>query len=97
MKTTKEMIEVMKAFERGEKIEVKNNHSDKWYTTSGPSWDWEYCDYRIKPKQPVLRWKWVFNRFNNWVETNEFYTDREVIRQFKNPKKLEYTATEFPE
>ena len=49
MKTTKEMIEVMQAYERGEQIEYKD-HRRKWYDVEYPVWDWLRTDYRVKPK-----------------------------------------------
>ena len=53
MKTTKEMIEVMQAYLRGEQIEFcYNNENIKvWENTDGePMWNWADTDYRIKPK-----------------------------------------------
>ena len=49
MKTTKEMIEVMQAYDRGEQIEFMDC-SRKWKDTTNPIWDWARYDYRIKPK-----------------------------------------------
>ena len=48
MKTTKQMIEVMQAFERGEKIEAFYN--GVWEDIYIPEWSWGLRDYRIKPK-----------------------------------------------
>ena len=53
MKTTKEMIEVMQACERGEQIEFC--YTDEvikvWQDTNGkPLWNWGDTDYRVKPK-----------------------------------------------
>ena len=48
MKTTKEMIEVMQAFERGEKIQIFIK--GKWEYNCSPLWDWVHFDYRIKPE-----------------------------------------------
>ena len=51
MKTTKEMIEVMQAYERGEKIE--NYYHGEWLLCKEPIWNWGYADYRVKPKKYV--------------------------------------------
>ena len=53
MKTTKEKIEVMQAYEIGEKIEVRYlyDHKDYWIACGTPIWDWNNFDYRIKPKK----------------------------------------------
>ena len=51
MKTTKEMIEVMEAFLRGEQIQVKTtNKKCDWEDVKEPYWQWNFCDYRVKPK-----------------------------------------------
>lgn len=51
-KTTKEMIEVMQAFDRGETIEVicRNVANDGWDVATTPNWDWGHFDYRVAPK-----------------------------------------------
>lgn len=53
--STKEMIEVMKAYEQGLKIEYKYKDSnDTWERTIEPAWNWHSFDYRIKPYQREL-------------------------------------------
>ena len=54
MKTTKEMIEVMKAFEEGKKIEFAIRNSNSWSIADSPSWNWWCNDYRVKA-DPVYR------------------------------------------
>lgn len=49
MKTTKEMIEVMQAYLRGDEIEYRCGYKD-WLECRIPIWDWTQCDYRVKPK-----------------------------------------------
>lgn len=47
---TQEMIEVMQAYERGERIENRNhNETDEkdWRYTSEPQWDWRLKEYRV--------------------------------------------------
>lgn len=48
MKTTKEMIEVMQAYERGEQIQVLDINGI-WEDKEYPYWNWTQCDYRVKP------------------------------------------------
>ena len=50
MKTTKEMIEVMQAYLRGEKIEYRYGNTD-WLECRVPIWNWNSIEYRVKPKQ----------------------------------------------
>ena len=49
MKTTKEMIEVMQAYDRGEQIEIMNKFGE-WIYIDKPIWNWVIFDYRVKPK-----------------------------------------------
>ena len=49
MKTIEEKIAVMRAFAYGKKIEVSCKGSN-WVEKEDPHWNWEGCDYRIKPE-----------------------------------------------
>ena len=51
MKTTKEMIDVMQAYVRGEQIECFND--EQWKDVNNPIWDWLHNDYRVKQKKYV--------------------------------------------
>ena len=48
--TTKEMIEVMQAYDRGEQIERRDRCGNNWFLAPVPSWDWVQYEYRVKPK-----------------------------------------------
>lgn len=51
MKTTKEKIEIMQAYERGEQIQIYYSDTDEWEDVESTLlWDWVNFDYRIKPK-----------------------------------------------
>ena len=52
MKTTKEMIEVMQAYDRGEKIET--GYGGDWVDIDMPEWSWGLRDYRVKPKKKYI-------------------------------------------
>ena len=52
MKTTKEMIEVMQAYDRGEQIECFND--EQWKDVNNPIWDWLHNDYRVKTKKKYI-------------------------------------------
>lgn len=56
--TTKEMIEVMQAYERGEQIECRDCRdlgTESWYLVSNdPDWNMSDFEYRVKPK-PTYR------------------------------------------
>ena len=61
MKTTKEMTEIMLAFERGEQIEFMSKDLRSpadWTTmTQEPEWNWSDFDYRVKPKSKYRPYK----------------------------------------
>lgn len=49
------MIEVMQAFDRGEQIQVKTpNKKCEWEDVKEPYWQWNFCDYRVKPKKKYV-------------------------------------------
>ena len=52
MKTTKEMIEVMQAYDNGEKIEA--GYNGVWIDIDMPEWSWGLRDYRVKPKKKYI-------------------------------------------
>ena len=54
MKTTKEMIAIMHAYEDGEAIQRRVLNGGIWTNVSSanPVWDWGYFDYRIRPAEP---------------------------------------------
>lgn len=49
-KTTREMIKVMEAHDRGEVIEWREGVYEDWEQVNSPSWNWCRFDYRVKPK-----------------------------------------------
>lgn len=60
MKTVAEMIEVMKEFEKGAKIEGRLNSEDaEWLPRDNPGWDWINFDYRVV-KEPISFWVNVY-------------------------------------
>ena len=53
MKTTKEMIEVMQAYDRGEQVQLLNIDGN-WLDKDNPAWNWAKCDYRVKLKKKYI-------------------------------------------
>jgi hypothetical protein len=51
---TKEAIRVMQAFVDGKEVIVRHIKLAIWDTLISPTWNWDDCEYRIKPT-PVLR------------------------------------------
>lgn len=52
MTTLREKIEIMQAYEKGERLQVK--HKGEWSDISFPLWNWELNQYRVKPKKTTL-------------------------------------------
>lgn len=55
--TTKEMIEVLQAYEAGKDIEMKENEEESWREVKCPFWVWENFKLRIKPKEKQPKFK----------------------------------------
>lgn len=92
-KTTKEKIEIMQAYERGEKIELKRN-GGKWIDAFIPTWDWLNTDYRVKSKfhdgdilflEDTHSWIFIFKQnenkeyIYNYVAVSACTTDSSVF------------------
>lgn len=55
MKTTEEMISVMRAYADGKTIQFKPNMANEWLDWTvdvDPLWEWTEIDYRVKPEAP---------------------------------------------
>lgn len=50
--TPQEIIEVVSAFERGEKIERRYHGDTNWYVDTKPEWCFDRCDYRVVKPNP---------------------------------------------
>ena len=103
MKTTKEMIEVMQAYEDGTEIEYRRKNVyglGKWGYDEPPAWDWINYDYRIKSKEKVKLYKYAFQGGGDWTETSNYYNnDDEFISclDYHTFKRLDYTMIEVEE
>ena len=55
--TTKEKIEVMQAYTRGEEIEFRlaDCEDDRWAPTALPLWNWDNFEYRVKLEEPKFK------------------------------------------
>ena len=86
MKTTKEMIEVMQAFERGEQIQFQEKSDCSEYITLYslvPSWNWYLYNYRVKPKTKTVKLHWVVFEKNGKIYTSSplsLASHREFVR-----------------
>ncbi|ENY9535374.1 hypothetical protein ACM1X7_000831 [Campylobacter jejuni] len=78
MKTLREQIEIMEAFERGEKIQAhyKLKDLEYWEDTENPEWDWHFYDYRVKTEAKITQ--------------KEFNLIKERLKDWKNKRDLSY-------
>lgn len=105
MKTTREKIEVMQAYENGKTIEISSRGSDNRNMRccpSAPTWNWDDNDYSIKPeeKKKVKRWLWAMKSptTGNWLLSNDFFTESEAGRIIDGIKqKIESSMIEVDE
>ena len=75
MKTTKEMIEVMQAYERGEQIEAFYN--GVWEDIYIPEWSWGLRDYRVKPNKKYLPFNTPEEFLEAYRKHGEFIENKE--------------------
>jgi hypothetical protein len=85
------------AWAEGKQIQNFNENTGEWQDLIAPPYWIQNFQYRIKPKQPVVRWLWAYKTPSGWRSTSDFYTDSEVVDTNPDRVKLEYTRTEFPE
>ena len=76
MKTTKEMIEVMQAYEMGEQIQLLNIDGN-WEDKDNPAWNWAKCDYRVKPKTKYVPFETAEEFLAAYRKHGEFIENRE--------------------
>ena len=75
MKTTKEMIEVMQAYNRGEQIEAFYN--GVWVDIYIPEWSWGLRDYRVKPKKGYVSFDTPEEFLTAYRKHGEFIENKE--------------------
>ena len=86
MKTTKEIIEIIQAYEKGASIQEKEIVDDveyyaKWEDVENPLWNFENYDYRVKPKPKYV----PFETAEEFLEAQNEHG--QVIIQYVNKEK----------
>ena len=76
MKTTKEMIEVMQAYDRGEQIQLLDRLGN-WVDIDMPEWSWELRDYRVKPKKSYVPFDTAEEFLTAYRKHGEFIENKE--------------------
>ena len=78
MKTTKEMIEVMQAYEEGAQIQIKPSHTTEWSDTNITWWNWSDFDYRVKPKKSYVPFHTPEEFLTAYRKHGEFIENKET-------------------
>ena len=76
MKTTKQMIEVMQAYVRGEQIEAVYN--GVWVDIYIPEWSWGLRDYRVKPNKKYIPFDTAEEFLAAYRKHGEFIENKET-------------------
>ena len=76
MKTTKEMIEVMQAYDRGEQIQLLNRLGI-WVDINMSAWSWGLRDYRVKPKLKYVPFETAEEFLTAYRKHGEFIENKE--------------------
>lgn len=94
MKTTKQMIEVMKAFEDGKEIECSVKEQNRWTINTNPVWNWREFDYRIReePKKMKTVYEWMLCDRDLWFIANQLQTEQEAKENYSNYKEYKKTG-----
>lgn len=64
--TTKEMIEIMQACDKGKTIEFALLGENKWKIIARPTWNWDKFDYRVKPEKKYRPYKDTNEMIDDW-------------------------------
>ena len=76
MKTTKEKIEVMQAYDRGEQIQLLDRLGN-WVDIDMPEWSWGLRDYRVKPKKSYVPFDTAEEFLTAYRKHGEFIENKE--------------------
>ena len=80
--TTKEKIEIMQAYERGEQIQIYDSIHNEWKDIKIPSWDWMTSDYRIKSKFHDGDILFLDDTTHSWIFIYKENENKEYIYQY---------------
>jgi hypothetical protein len=80
MNTLDEMLAVLTAFKQGKQIQFRfrnPNYHDKWVSAACPCWNFESCEYRVRP-EPEPR-TFYFNEYSDGSRGQCFLSEREAL------------------
>ena len=98
MKPKHKHAEFIKAWADGIPVQWKNSNH-KWIDLCvvDPIWSVDY-EFRIKPKEKIVRWLWVYKSSSNmWRISTRYLTEDEADAFYRERKRLDFTEMEFDE
>jgi hypothetical protein len=101
--TPTEMIEVIKAYEEGNEIEMSDKNKNDWELVKVPLWNFAQLDYRVKPKEKIV-YQYMYQNLmnNNYYATLAFYESEKKAQNSidsicKIVQRLDYTKQAIKE
>jgi hypothetical protein len=94
--------ELIKAWADGAEIEEYKQVVKEWCLDKNPTWA-PWAEYRIKPKEKVVRWLWAWRNSvsNDWFQASRYMTEDEAKTYFNHSgfayRVLANTREEFDE
>ena len=79
--THDEMIAVIQAHKDGKTIQVRGKGRPKWHDRTRPSWDFDSCDYRVKPEPRVAYFAEYTNPYGGNVLTQGRFDTKEDLQK----------------
>jgi len=76
---TKEAIRVMQAFVDGKEVQFRDVGIETWYTLKSYRWNWQDCEYRIKPTATLRPWTADEVPLGAWMRFKKVIDDRSVL------------------
>ena len=101
--TPTEMIEVIKAYEEGNEIEMRDRNKNDWVLIKVPLWNFAEFDYRVKPKEKVIyQYMYIDTTTNKYYATSQFYESAfeaqlDKPKPFQIVQRLHYTKQSIKE
>lgn len=101
--TPAEMIEVIKAYENEQEIQMSIKDKNNWKTVITPLWNFAELDYRVKPKEKIV-YQYMYQNLmnNNYYATLGFYESEKKAQNSidsicKIVQRLDYTKQAIKE
>ena len=101
--TPAEMIEVIKAYENDQEIQMSIKNKNDWKTGMIILWNFGEFDYRVKPKEKIVyQYMYIDTTTNKYYATSQFYESAfeaqlDKPKTFQIVQRLHYTKQAIKE